>query len=147
MTVMDKNEFDKLRDTVKAEYADKIKLLEDELQQKLEAIDTVAGMAGVYGERKSPRIVKKTPSETKGSGIVISEVIRETIDTLGDRYTLPEINNKMKEKHPEIEASKGLTHIVVSRLVKAGKASVAEKGDSKNPTVYQKIKQEELSVE
>ena len=132
---MNKREILALRDSVKSEYKAKIKKLEEELNEKLKAIDIVAKIASV----DYPNILnRKLTAITRNRRSTISEMVREAIMELDDIFSLHDIRNHIIRKNPNIEISRNVSHSVLSQLKASGQIEMVEEGKGTIPAKYKK---------
>ena len=142
---MDKNEIEALRQSATEDYLNKKKKLDDDLKEKLDAINVVAGLLDI-GNLKPIRtkfpsnilIKKNLPSSDPKPGVNISEEVRKAIDVLEGDFSIRDIREVVKGVDPNITISRNASHGVLTDYVDKGKLEVVELGKGRMPTTYRK---------
>ena len=105
------------------------------LQADLDALDRLNAEYGSSDGRDEPSGETLPFDETKG--LSLADVIREVIDTFGDKnFTKGEVIAALKERYPTKAVKLATVASFLAKMGKSGYLLVSEKGAGKTPSKY-----------
>lgn len=142
---MDRQEIEKLKKAVEEEYQRKTRLIKEERDNKMIAIDLVASI-------ETPEVKPSRAGQI--SNLVVGRIvnasasnIREAIENASGDFSIRTIREYIENQTENASISRNSFHSVVKSMLRDNKIELISEGAGKRAALYKKITPSETAVE